>query len=156
MEDSVHGGFVRQLGFSRSIVTLHQLQELYRDAKVKPAVVQQHFIRTDGWNWPLLRWCFEVGIYVQSTRTLSDEPWLRNIGKRWLENIDNLKLKNETNENVEQISEKYGVSPHALFLRYVMGWGVVPLMNTLREGLIGENHTAWGVPLNATDYRALH
>ena len=65
---------IKHLGISNT--TLPILQSLYKDAKIKPSVVQQRFHRDTLYEVALRRWCREKGIVFQSFWTLTANPRL--------------------------------------------------------------------------------
>lgn len=74
MEAIVAQGGARQLGISNC--NLAELQALCRDARVKPAVVQNPFDVDTGYDRELRRWCAQQGIWYQSFWTLTANPGL--------------------------------------------------------------------------------
>ncbi|KAI0453556.1 NADP-dependent oxidoreductase domain-containing protein [Xylaria acuta] len=63
LESIVERGGVRYLGIAN--VTIHGLQQLFEHADVKPAVVQNWFRKTNGYDREVVAFCREHGIVYQ-------------------------------------------------------------------------------------------
>ena len=139
MEDAVRGGKARQLGIS-NCKSLEQLQRIYAEASIKPAVVQQRFYVKTLFERDMRAWCATAGVHFQSfwTLTANSKP-----GKA---NRDAV-----LSPLVAQLAAKHGVSPQVLFYRFVMGQGVCPLNGTSSEAHMAEDLAARAVPLTAED-----
>jgi diketogulonate reductase-like aldo/keto reductase len=72
MEAAYGDGKVRLLGISN--VTLGQLEEVYRRASVKPAVVQNRCFARTGWDRTVRRFCAARGIVYQGFSLLTANP----------------------------------------------------------------------------------
>jgi diketogulonate reductase-like aldo/keto reductase len=72
MEAAQRAGKVRLLGISN--VTLRQLEEVYREASVKPAVVQNRCFARTGWDRAVRRFCAAGGIVYQGFSLLTANP----------------------------------------------------------------------------------
>lgn len=137
MEGAVQAGSVRQLGISRSALpfkeNLNQLRRIYKDATLKPAILQQRFYAESGLGRELHAWCHEKGIYLQCPRclTMNRHP------------IDS--------EAMQGLAVKYNVTPPVLFFRFLMSLDVVPLTGTTSDEHMTEDLSAWRVPLTAED-----
>eukprot|EP01043_Picozoa_sp_COSAG02_P016268 COSAG02_NODE_712_length_18122_cov_6.792321_11_plen_114_part_00 len=60
METAVKAGYARQLGIS-NVKTMSQLQRLWDEATVKPAVVQMRFHAKTNFERDMRLWCSENG-----------------------------------------------------------------------------------------------
>ena len=60
METAVEAGFARQLGVS-NIKSMSQLERLWEEASVKPAVVQMRFHAKTNFEREMRAWCSEKG-----------------------------------------------------------------------------------------------
>lgn len=60
METAVEAGFVRQLGVS-NIKSMDQLERLWEEAVVKPAVVQMRFHAKTNFEREMRAWCADRG-----------------------------------------------------------------------------------------------
>lgn len=63
---------IRNLGISN--INEHQLHQLYRMAKVKPAVVQNRFYGEAGYDIKVRKFCSENSVIYQSFWTLTANP----------------------------------------------------------------------------------
>jgi diketogulonate reductase-like aldo/keto reductase len=72
MEAAHRAGKVGLLGVSN--VTLGQLEEVYRKASVKPAVVQNRCFARTGWDRAVRRFCATRGIVYQGFSLLTANP----------------------------------------------------------------------------------
>jgi aryl-alcohol dehydrogenase-like predicted oxidoreductase len=68
METAVEAGFARQLGVS-NIKSMSQLERLWEEASVKPAVVQMRFHAKTNFEREMRAWCSEKG----TCRTLTND-----------------------------------------------------------------------------------
>lgn len=75
MEAMHKGGLVRRLGLS-NCYSLAMLQQIYADALVKPALLQNRFYRDSGYDAGLREWCHERSIVYQGFWTLTANPHL--------------------------------------------------------------------------------
>merc|ERR1719387_532352 len=119
MEDAVKAGLVRQLGIS-NLMSLEQLREIYAAATIRPAVVQQRFSEESGYENEMRAWCAEAGIYFQSAGTLALN-------------------KDAVRSDLMGIFAAELRVPYAIvFIRFVMGLGIVPHIGAEKEGDIKE------------------
>lgn len=104
-------GDVRQIGIS-NCYDLSLLQKLYKDAQIKPSVVQNRFYADTYYDKTLRIWTQERGIIYQSFWTLSANPHL--LHSLIIQNIANI----------------YAKSAEQIFYRYVTQEDIIPLNGT--------------------------
>jgi diketogulonate reductase-like aldo/keto reductase len=114
MEAIQEAGGARQLGISNCyhVEVLHQL---FADASVKPAVVQNRFYATTAYDAALREWCAEHGIVYQSFWTLTANPHI---------------LSSQT---LRALAETYNKTVAQVFFRYLTQIGIAPLTGTCSE-----------------------
>ena len=69
MEALQKAGGTRQLGIS-NCYSIDVMKQLYADANVKPALVQNRFYQQTGYDRDLRNWCSKNGVIYQSFWTL--------------------------------------------------------------------------------------
>ena len=111
MEAHVASGEVRRLGIS-NCYDLHALQQLHRDATIKPSCVQNRFYDQTRHDTALRRWCADNGVQYQSFWTLT--------GNRHI-------LQGRA---VKEVARAHGVTPEQAWLGFVRAIGIVPLSGT--------------------------
>ncbi|PPC90158.1 MAG: aldo/keto reductase [Methylobacter sp.] len=121
MESIFEAGGCRQLGIS-NCYDLTLFEYLYDKAKIKPAVLQNRFYRTTGYDKALRAYCDRQHVVYQSFWTLSA-------------NGDILELPVLTNLGLD-----YQRSAAQIFFRYLTQQGIIPLTGTtslmhMRESL---------------------
>eukprot|EP00747_Dinoflagellata_sp_TGD_P113943 gnl/TRDRNA2_/TRDRNA2_171823_c0_seq2.p1 gnl/TRDRNA2_/TRDRNA2_171823_c0~~gnl/TRDRNA2_/TRDRNA2_171823_c0_seq2.p1 ORF type:complete len:550 (+),score=72.14 gnl/TRDRNA2_/TRDRNA2_171823_c0_seq2:205-1650(+) len=136
MEAAVRTGKVRQLGIS-NVASLRHLRRIHTDASIKPAVVQQRFYADTRFDSEIRAWCGEVGIHFQSFLTPSAE------------------ISTALSEAMQDLADKYCVTPQVLFFRYVMDLGIVPVTATLDAKLVKAQFSARHISLTVKDARAI-
>lgn len=111
MEQLVNEGKVKQIGIS-NIYQLPALQDIYKEATIKPSVVQNHFASDTCFDSELRRWCRDHGIKYQSFWTLTaNKPGL-------------------VSKPVQDIVQARGLSKEQVWFLFVMGDGIIPLTGT--------------------------
>eukprot|EP00406_Dinophysis_acuminata_P001568 CAMPEP_0179212514 /NCGR_PEP_ID=MMETSP0797-20121207/1151_1 /TAXON_ID=47934 /ORGANISM="Dinophysis acuminata, Strain DAEP01" /LENGTH=165 /DNA_ID=CAMNT_0020918141 /DNA_START=32 /DNA_END=529 /DNA_ORIENTATION=- len=143
MEAAVQTGLVRQLGIS-NVRSLQQLKDLYHEAAVKPAVVQQRFIVDTDFENEMRGWCLMKNIYFQSFWTLTANSIPGRPGHSFV-----------ISEPMRALANKYGVTPQVLFFRFVMGLGIIPLTGTSTDEHMVEDLAARKIPLTLEDAAAI-
>lgn len=128
MEAAVRAGLVRQLGMS-NVETQMQLRVILRDAELKPAVVQVS--RFNESKREMQAMCAKSGIHIQSFKSLDSDTSLF--------------------ETMQGFATKYSVTPSALFFRFLMGVGIVPLTATFSDERMRKDISAYRVPLTSDD-----
>jgi diketogulonate reductase-like aldo/keto reductase len=127
--EAIHGaGGARQLGIS-NCYDLPVLQALFRDATVKPAVVQNRFYRETGYDRELRAWCRGEGIVNQTFWTLTANRHLLQDGL------------------VRDLAEKHDRTPAQVFFRFVHQSGMVPLTGTTSREHMEEDLAVAGFEL---------
>lgn len=111
MEVIYNNGGARRLGIS-NCYALSVLQDLYRDADIKPALIQNRFYPQTGYDGALRRWSGERDIVYQSF-------WTLTANRHVLASLA-----------AGRMTEKYGCEPAQILLRYVTQQGIVPLTGT--------------------------
>merc|ERR550537_1343562 len=94
---------------------MDQLDRLWEDAVVKPAVVQMRFYAKTNFEREMRAWCADRGVYFQSF-------WTLTANKK-----EGGALRTEA---MQQLATKYQVTKEVLFFRFVMGIGICPLTGT--------------------------
>jgi len=111
MEQLVTEGRAKSLGIS-NIYSLPQLQAIYAQARVKPAVVQNHFAADKCFDVDLRRWCGENGVKYQSFWTLTaNGPGMAS-------------------PPVQELVVSRGLTKQQVWFLFVMADGIVPLTGT--------------------------
>lgn len=115
-------GGTRTLGIS-NCYDLGLLQELYRRAKIKPAIVQNRFYVKSGYDVALRRWCREYNIGYQSFWTLTANARL---------------LRDPA---IESMGAALNKTPAQILFRYLHQKGVTPLTGTTNPQHMHEDLT---------------
>ncbi|MFM8330521.1 MAG: aldo/keto reductase family protein [Candidatus Methylumidiphilus sp.] len=136
MEDIVANGGAKQLGIS-NCYALPQLERLYAQAAVKPAVLQNRFYADTGYDLAIRAFCHERQILYQSFWTLTANPQV---------------LRSDI---VSAMAEKHGQMPEQIFFRYLTQIGVIPLTGTRSELHMCEDLEIFGFALAADEILAL-
>lgn len=110
-EEFVKSGKVKQIGIS-NIYSLKMLEEIWNDAKVKPAVIQNRFYADSGWDVEIRKFCRANGIIYQSFWTLTANPFILE------------------HKNLKGIAKKYSKTKEQIFFKFVMHLGIAPLSGT--------------------------
>ena len=111
MESIQQAGGARQLGIS-NCYDLTVLQALYKQAHVKPAIVQNRFYKESGYDVALRQWCSAHGIIYQSFWSLTANPHILN------------------SKTLQDLATQYHKTVAQLFFRYLHQLGIVPLTGT--------------------------
>ena len=111
MESIQQAGGARQLGIS-NCYDLTVLQTLYKQAHVKPAIVQNRFYKDTGYDVALRQWCSAHGIIYQSFWSLTANPHILN------------------SKTLQDLAAQYHKTAAQLFFRYLHQLGIVPLTGT--------------------------
>jgi diketogulonate reductase-like aldo/keto reductase len=120
MEKIYHSGGVHQLGIS-NCYDLEILERLYRDATVKPAVVQNRFYAESGYDVELRQWCNEKGIIYQSFWSLTANPHIL------------------ASPAVVSMAKKYDKTQAQILYRYLHQLDIVPLIGSTSKQHIEED-----------------
>ena len=111
MERIVESGGARQIGIS-NCYALGELERLYREAAVKPAIVQNRFHAETGYDREIREFCRDHAIVYQSFWTLTANPRL---------------LAHAT---VRSLAARYEWTPAQVLFRWLTQEGIVPLTGT--------------------------
>ena len=132
METIQKAGGALQLGISNCYDTVI-MRQLYADATVKPAVVQNRFYQETGYDADLRNWCSNHGVIYQSFWTLTANPHI---------------LSSNT---VRSISREYKKTEAQIFFRYLNQSGIVPLTGTCSEKHMKEDLSVFDFELSSDD-----
>ncbi|MCP4159959.1 MAG: aldo/keto reductase [Deltaproteobacteria bacterium] len=111
MEKIYRRGGARQLGISNCYET-KTLERLYKDATVKPAVLQNRFYQESGYDVELRNFCSKSKILYQSFWTLTANGHILN------------------SYLIKDIAKKYDKTKPQIFFRYLNQSGILPLTGT--------------------------
>ncbi len=111
IESIIDVGGIRQAGVSNCYV-LSTLQALYREARVKPAVVQNRFYAETGYDRDIRAYCRDHGIVYQCFWTLTANP------------------EPLADPAITELASSYRRTPAQILFRYLTQVGVVPLTGT--------------------------
>ena len=119
-EEFVDRGVLRDLGISNCAKPA--LQALYREARIKPTLVQNRFYKATAYDREVREFCRMHGIHYQSFWTLTANPHL---------------LQHRT---MTRLAQYYHRTPAQIFFRYLTQRAIVPLTGTasaahMREAL---------------------
>jgi diketogulonate reductase-like aldo/keto reductase len=120
MEAAVGAGRVRALGISNCYDPA-LLRALWREARVKPSIVQNRFHRATGYDRELRAFCSEHGLRYQSFWTLTA-------------NGDVL-----ASAELAAIAARHGASAAQIFFAFVTTLGITPLTGTCSEAHMRED-----------------
>ncbi len=132
MESIYHSGKALGIGIS-NCYDLELLKRLYRDAEVKPSVVQNRFYADSGYDVELRQWCNEVGIIYQSFWSLTANPHI--LGSR----------------EFFALTQEYNKSEAQILYRYLSHVGIVPLIGSTSKQHIDEDLDIYSFELRADE-----
>ena len=134
LERCVDEGLIRSIGVSN--FSRPKLEELIRDARVKPAVnqIESHPLLP---NTELVRWCQSNDIAVTAYSPLAQ-------GGAVL-----------TDSTVTSIADKHGVTPAQVLLRWNVERGVVVIPKSVTPKRIAQNADVFGFGLDDDDMRRM-
>ncbi len=134
METIQKAGGARQLGIS-NCYDPGVMRQLYDEARVKPAVLQNRFYLETGYDADLRHWCSEQGVIYQSFWTLTANPHV---------------LASNT---VRTIARKHNKTEVQIFFRYLIQCGLVPLTGTCSEQHMREDLGIFHFELSSDDMK---
>lgn len=111
MEKHFDEGKVKQLGIS-NLYHFDQLITLFRDARIKPAVLQNRFYRESFYDHEIRNFALEKGIFYQCFWTLTANPHL----------LDGVVI--------QSMAKRRGKSAAQIFFRSLTQMGIIPLTGT--------------------------
>ena len=132
METIQKAGGARLLGISNCYTT-EALRQLYTEANVKPAVVQNRFYQKTGYDADLRSWSSKHGVIYQSFWTLTANPHI---------------LESET---VRTIAQKHKKTEAQIFFRYLNQSCIIPLTGTCSEQHMREDLSILDFELSSDD-----
>jgi diketogulonate reductase-like aldo/keto reductase len=109
--EAIHdSGKARLLGVSN--VSLEQLQALCRDARVRPAFVQNRCFAVHGWDYRVRQFCTAHGIVYQGFSLLTANQGVLN------------------HPDVIRVARRHGRTPIQVVFRFALDAGMLPLTGT--------------------------
>jgi diketogulonate reductase-like aldo/keto reductase len=136
LERLVDSGVVRQLGIS-NCYECGVLEALFRQARVKPLVVQNRFYVDTGYDKEIRAYCNEQGLVYQSFWTLSANP---NV---------------LAHAHVRALSKRHAATPAQVLFRGLTQLGVQPLTGTTSEEHMRESLAIFDFELDAAELDGL-
>lgn len=136
MEAIQTAGGARQLGISNCYNT-ETMRQLYADANVKPAVVQNRFYQETGYDAALRSWCSNHGVIYQSFWTLTANPHI--LGSN----------------TVRALSQKYNKTEAQIFFRYLNQSSIVPLTGTASKQHMREDLNVFDFELTSDNLKEM-
>jgi diketogulonate reductase-like aldo/keto reductase len=136
MELIFHNGGVKQLGIS-NCYDPQQFELLYRNAVVKPSVIQNRFYAETQYDRTIRYFCQQQGIIYQSFWTLTANPQI---------------LAHAT---FQTLAANYQRSTAQVFFRYLNQIGIIPLTGTTSETHIKEDLAIFDFELTANESEAI-
>ncbi|MDP1772281.1 MAG: aldo/keto reductase [Methylobacter sp.] len=136
MEQIFHSGGAKQLGIS-NCYDPQQFELLYRNATVKPAVIQNRFYAESGYDRDIRDFCREHRIIYQSFWTLTANPTV---------------LAHAT---LQMLAAKYRRSAAQIFFRYLSQIDIIPLTGPTSESHMREDLAIFDFELTADECAAV-
>lgn len=136
MELIYDNGGVKQLGISNCYDS-KQLQLLYSNATIKPAIIQNRFYARTGYDKSIRAFCKQQQIIYQSFWTLTGNPDV---------------LAHDT---FSKLAIKYQKSAAQLFFRYLTQIDIIPLTGTTSKTHMREDLSIFDFELTADDCEAI-
>jgi diketogulonate reductase-like aldo/keto reductase len=136
MEQIFHRGEVKQLGIS-NCYDPQQLELLYRNATIKPAVIQNRFYAQTQYDRVIRAFCREHRIIYQSFWTLTANPDI---------------LAHPT---LQTLAAKHRRSTAQIFFRYLSQIGIIPLTGTTSASHMREDLAIFDFELTADERDAV-
>ncbi len=102
---------VGQLGIS-NCYDLDVLEYLYKNSRIKPAVVQNRFYAQTSYDKEIRQWCQDKGIIYQSFWSLTANPHILS------------------SDIINELAQKYLKTNSQIFYRYLNHINIVPLIGT--------------------------
>jgi len=136
MEMIYKAGGARQLGISNCYHT-EVLKQLYADADVKPAVVQNRFYQQTDYDRDLRSWCTKHDVIYQSFWTLTANPQIL------------------TSRTITNIAQKHQKNEVQTFFRYLNQAGIVPLTGTSSQQHMQEDLNVFDFELSADEQKKI-
>jgi diketogulonate reductase-like aldo/keto reductase len=135
MESRQRAGQARLLGVSN--VSLAQLEALYREATVKPALVQNRCFARDGWNAEVRAFCRDHGLAYQGFSLLTAN------GRALASPL------------VEGIALRAGRTPAQVVFRFALQASMIPITGTTSAAHMREDLACFDFELADEDVQAI-
>ena len=136
MEEIFRSGGARQLGIS-NCYDPQQFELLYRDATIKPAVIQNRFYADTQYDRAIRDFCRQHRIIYQSFWTLTANPNVLAHG------------------TLQALAAKYRRSAAQIFFRYLSQIDIIPLTGTTSESHMREDLAIFDFELTADECDAV-
>jgi len=136
-EAFVDRGKVLQIGVS-NFYDRSELQRLWTEARIKPAVVQNRFSPRTGFDRDLRAFCNETSMSYQAFSSIKENPTV--IGSA----------------EVEAIASKYGKTKVQIFIRFLVQMGIVPLMGTSNLEHMRDDLNIFSIQLTDDEVGRIH
>jgi diketogulonate reductase-like aldo/keto reductase len=136
MEAIFDAGGAKQLGIS-NCYSLDCLEELYRSARIKPAVVQNRFYAQTGYDRGIRAFCRQRQVIYQSFWTLTANPHVL------------------ADDRVRALAAKYARTPAQILFRFLTQEDVVPVTGTTSETHMREDLEIFDFELTEAEREAL-
>ncbi len=137
MEEIVNRAGAKQIGIS-NCYDLKTFQQLYHDASIKPAVLQNRFYRETHYDKELRQFCLENNVAYQSFWTLTANPTL---------------LQSDTITDIASLHKK---TPAQVLFRYLTQVGVTPLTGTTSDIHMAEDLAIFSFELSENEEHDIH
>ena len=135
MEAIYDGGQARLLGVSN--VGLEQLESLYRDARVKPRVVQNRCFAVRGWDRSVREFCRAHDMLYQGFSLLTANRQVL------------------ADPHVECIAERHDRSPSEIIFRFALAVGMIALTGTTDADHMRADLAVLGFELDAKEIKRI-
>jgi diketogulonate reductase-like aldo/keto reductase len=132
MQTIFDAGGARQLGISNCYMPA-QLADLYRWARIKPAVVQNRFYADSGYDVRIRAFCREHHIIYQSFWTLTANGHVL------------------ADQKILELARRYACTPAQILFRYLTQVDIVPLTGTTSEGHMRADLAIFGFELTIAE-----
>lgn len=136
MEAIFDAGGTRQLGIS-NCYALPQLQRLFMQARIKPAILQNRFYAATGYDREIREFCRQHRILYQSFWTLTANP------------------KILAHATVQRLACQYRRNPAQVWLRYLTQLDIIPLTGTTSPAHMQEDLAIFAFELGGIECDAM-
>jgi diketogulonate reductase-like aldo/keto reductase len=135
MEDAQRAGKARLLGISN--VTLRQVEQVYREASVKPAFVQNRCFARTGWDRSVREYCQDHGIVYQGFSLLTANPEVLR------------------HPRIRTVAARIGKTPAQVVFRFALEVGILALTGTTSMGHMAEDLAVQDFALEEDEVEAI-
>lgn len=136
MEALVDKGLVKQIGLS-NCYDPDYFSQLFQQARIKPAVLQNRFYAATGYDQALRAFCREQNIYYQSFWTLSANEALL------------------LHPSLESIASRHQRTTEQIFFRFLTLQSIIPLTGTSSAQHMAEDLDIFSIELNPLEVMAI-